>query len=170
MSTFEIHEWPIPAQPLGLGSSEGLGLVVEALQDFVFATSEIRRWAQSHFDGRPDFRCSGPWPKPHLIENECNRLRAAYLKHADTLALISEPQCLDPLVGGAKAEKGKIGQDKIDSLELELTDTLRALGLTWKQTNSVISLVQKARAEERERCAEAFRALAGSNRQSLLSS
>ncbi|MBK6616223.1 hypothetical protein [Ottowia sp.] len=68
-----------------------LSAVVAALQDFVDATSDIRRWAQGHFDNMPDFKCSGPWPQPILIEQECAKVRAAYLKHAATLAALAAP-------------------------------------------------------------------------------
>lgn len=77
--------------PLPQAPNDELCAVVEALRDFVNATSDIKRWAQGHFDGMPDFKCSGPWPQPILIEKECNKLRAAYRKHADTLARISAP-------------------------------------------------------------------------------
>lgn len=66
-----------------------LASVVAALQDFVAATSDIRKWAQGHFENMPDFKCSGPWPQPILIEEECGKVRAAYLKHATTLARLA---------------------------------------------------------------------------------
>lgn len=79
------------ATPTNVGSNDQLGAVVEALRDFVAATSDIKQWAQGHFDNDPSFKCSGPWPQPILIEKECDKLRAAYRKHADTLALVSAP-------------------------------------------------------------------------------
>ena len=66
--------------------------VLEALKDFVKATQKIRTWAQGFDDNMPEFKFSGPWPQHGLIDEECKKLRAAYAKHADVLATISQPK------------------------------------------------------------------------------
>jgi hypothetical protein len=63
--------------------------VVAVLRDLVEATDDIRSWATN-------INCSGPWPRPILIKRECDKLRAAYQKHADTLACVLAPNVTQP--------------------------------------------------------------------------
>ena len=49
-----------------------------------------------------------------------------------------------------------MNQQQID----EMSESLRAQGLTWAQTNFAVSLVRNGRAAERERCAKACESLA----------